>query len=256
MSLHDTLLRVLEGRGEQPTDSRRGLCPLLQPLSRDEGGTTALLRWPTPPKGMPAPVVRQVGMGVRLLASSTEQFLHRIAVMREAAGREPGLDEVYVPGTQRASSLPVHAYLLMKVGGLPEPYEALALRHEEKGDLTAALVTLDRCASLFPDWGRYQVMRAQLFQRLERPEEARDAARGALVQPLWTLGAPAAEVATIAGLTIKVGGMEDRIRDLEAAAVNAMELFPSEAPLDTREGPTVVELMPKRRGRPRKENNG
>lgn len=60
----------------------------------------------------------------------------------------------------------------------------------------------------------------------------------------------------IAGLTIKVGGMEDRIRDLEAAAVNAMELFPSEAPLDTREGPTVVELMPKRRGRPRKENNG
>lgn len=240
MSLHDTLLRVLEERGEQPTDSRRGLCPLLQPLSRDEGGTTALLRWPTPPKGMPAPVVRQVGMGVRLLASSTEQFLHRIAVMREAAGREPGLDEVYVPGTQRASSLPVHAYLLMKVGGLPEPYEALALRHEEKGDLTAALVTLDRCASLFPDWGRYQVMRAQLFQRLERPEEARDAARGALVQPLWTLGAPAAEVGSIAGLSIsaeRYRGLEGPILDRAAHLLDAAFL---EGDWDAVRGPVAA----------------
>ena len=141
-------------------------------------------------------------MSVRLLAASTEQFLHRVAVLREAAGRDPALDAFYVPGTQQASKLPVQAYLLLKVGGLPEIYEALALRHEEKGDLKAAMVTLDRCAGLFPDWGRFHVLRAQLFVQQGRDEEARDAARGALSQPLWTLGAPPAEVAALAGATL------------------------------------------------------
>jgi len=195
-------MAVLETRGEQPVTDCSGLCPLLEPLSRDAGGTTALLHWPTAPAGMPLPVVRQVGMSVRLLAASTEQFLHRVAVLREAAGRDPGLDAIYVPGTQRASKLPVQAYLLLKVGGLPEIYEALALRHEEKGDLKAAMVTLDRCAGLFPEWGRFHVLRAQIYVHQGRDEEARDAARGALSQPIWTLGAPLADVAALAGVTL------------------------------------------------------
>lgn len=209
--MRDLLVRTLVERGEQPDDSREGLCPLLEPLTRDAGGTTALLRWPTPLKDMPVPVVRQVGHGVRLLAASAEQFLHRVAVMREQSGSDPGLDQVYVPGSVAASKLPPHAYLLLKVGGLPEPYEALALRHEEKGDLTAASVTLDRLAGLFPDWGRYHALRAELFGRLERPEEARDAARAAMAQPLWTMGAPVDEVASLAGVV----ATPERYRELD-----------------------------------------
>lgn len=209
--MRDLLVRTLIQRGEEPHDSREGLCPLLEPLTRDAGGTTALLRWPTPPKDMPAPVVRQVGHGVRLLASSTEQFLHQVAVMSEQAGIDHGLDEVYVPGSVAASKLPPLAYLLLKVGGLPEPYEALALRHEEKGDLTAASVTLDRLSGLFPDWGRYHALRADLFGRMERHEETRDAARAAMAQPLWTMGAPVVEVAALAGVV----ATPERYRQLE-----------------------------------------
>ena len=223
MSHREALLAVLAERGETPTTDRSGLCPLLEPLSKDAGGTTALLRWPTPPKDMPAPLVRQVGHGVRLLAASTEQFLRRVDVLREHAGHPP-TGPVYVPGSLAASKLPVHAYLLLKVGGLPETYEALAVRHEEKGDLTAALVTLDRCAGLFPDWGRYHALRAELFQRQERLDEARDTARAALAQPLWTLGAPVADVAAMAKLEItseRVRGLEGPILDRAAHLLDA-----------------------------------
>ena len=47
----DTLLRVLEAQKETiiPPSQRKGLHPLVIPLSRSEAGVVGLLRWPTPP---------------------------------------------------------------------------------------------------------------------------------------------------------------------------------------------------------------
>ncbi|MCP4807025.1 MAG: hypothetical protein GY913_26745 [Proteobacteria bacterium] len=203
------LLSLLVGDELEICDprDRAGLHPLLVPLARDENTTTALLRWPTPSTGHPLPLVRAGSRGMSLLALSADQWLHKELATRDADGddaaglaRAVNRDEVlYEPGTLALSNLPLKAYLLLKVGGLPELYYELALRHEEKGDEMAACVTADRCTTAIPDFGEPHVFRTALLDRLGRHDSARESARAALTLPLWTLGAPFEAVALKAG---------------------------------------------------------
>ncbi|EFJ45695.1 hypothetical protein VOLCADRAFT_105900 [Volvox carteri f. nagariensis] len=77
------LMRVLEARGGvslSPAD-RRGLHPLLVPLSAQGDAVTCLLRWPEPSqyKSMPLPVVCMTrgSVGMTLVARSVDEYLHR-----------------------------------------------------------------------------------------------------------------------------------------------------------------------------------
>ena len=183
--------------------ARAGLHPLLVPLARSDEGTMALLRWPTPPKGLPMPLVL-CGEHIRLLSLSVDQWLHRQLARRDAAGLSLGglgrvCEDLYVQGMLEASSLPLTAYVLLKVGGQPDLYEELASAHLDGGDELAALVTADRATTAIAGWGQPLVFRMRLLAQLGREEAAKEAAKVALLEPVWTFGGPFAPVAEMAG---------------------------------------------------------
>jgi len=211
-------LALLAGQGSQilaPTE-RRDLHPLVVPLARDgAGAVVGLLCWPTAPPGFPLPVVRQSAVPalrwtLELLASSVDQALHRELVCRDARG-EPvpeswasdpeGGEPLYRSGDLAASGLPLAVYRLTRVGETFAFFEDLISRHLEGGATMAALVTSDRLLRIAPGWARPMAVRARLLASLGEPEQARDSAAAALADPVWTLGLPFAEVATIAGWT-------------------------------------------------------
>lgn len=201
------LLAGMEGELMDPTD-RGELHPLVIPIAREKSGVVVgLLRWPTPDASMELPVVRAGTLGMTLWAGSIDQLLHAELATRDVDGEDSsGLlaaanrDEVlYQPGWVRESGLPLKAYLLMRVGGLPHLYEELALGHQEKGDTMSAAITAERSGSAAPGWARPQAFLSRLMAKQGRPEPAREAARAALTLPLWTLGMPFEEVAERAG---------------------------------------------------------
>jgi len=190
-------------------DASPGLHPLVFPIAREASGTIlGLLRWPTAPPSMPMPVVRAHGTQLERLARSVDEWLHRELVVRESR-REPyetllarcNQDSVlYRPGSLAESGLPLKAYLLTQVGVSFSFFEELAEAHLERGDLQAALVTADRATREPEGWGRPTAFRALLLHRLGKYAEARDAARTALHEPLWTFGPHSIEaVGHIAG---------------------------------------------------------
>lgn len=207
----EALLMYLAGGNPEIVDpsERRGVHPLLVPLARDDQGhVLAFLRWPTPPPNAPLPIVRQEGAQLRLLANSTDELLRRELATRDATpGEAPGAlleaanqaGTLYEPGELLRSGLPLKAFLLVKVGVTPEFFEELALAHLERGDEQAALITADRGCMGAPGWARPHAFRAQLLEQLGRIEEARDSARMALLEPVWTLGRPFEPVARLAG---------------------------------------------------------
>lgn len=188
--------------------ARGGLHPLVVPFARTQDGVTiGLLRWPTASENFPLPVVRVGSMGMSLWAASIDQLLHSELATRDAdhedmvglataANRE---EVLYRPGTLAESGLPLKAYLLLRVGGLPALYEELALKHQAKGDQTSAAVTAERAGVASHGWGRPQAFLSRLMEEQGRMESAREAARAALSLPIWTLGAPFEEVALRAG---------------------------------------------------------
>ena len=186
---------------------RRGLHPLVIPLAGDEKGTLGLLRWPTALEELPLPVVRVDGRGMVLVARSVDEWLHRELATRDARGEGVGalLDaanrpgRLYEVGDVARTGLPLPAFLLLKVGVNHEFHEELAEKHLERGDAVAALVTADRSCRVATGWARPHAYRAHLFARLERHEEAAEAARLALIEPVWTLGMPFSPVARRAG---------------------------------------------------------
>lgn len=199
------------GRVRDPSD-RAGLHPLVVPLVVEEdGGTLGLLVWPTPDPGMPLQVVRQAAdrpETLELVAVSTDTFLHRDLALRESRGEElPDAllhavntpDTLYTPGQLATSNLPPSAYLLVKVGEVHTFFEELIERHLDKGDATAALVTSDRACRQDHGWARPWVHRAHLLARVGQAEEARDTARLALAEPVWTFGHPFGPLAELAG---------------------------------------------------------
>ncbi|XP_030475326.2 protein IN CHLOROPLAST ATPASE BIOGENESIS, chloroplastic-like [Syzygium oleosum] len=209
------LLRVLVERGETiiSPGSRKGMVPLAIPLAKScSGAITALLRWPAAPSGMEMPVVEVDKHGVYLLAKSVDHFLHRVLLEEDTLGSLDASNKLlhasagargrlYKEGDFTKSKISsFDIYLLKKVGLFPDILERKALNHFEKGDHVSALVTAEFCTKKenFPGFARPFVFNAVLLLKVGRFLEAKDAARGALKLPWWTLGCKYEAVAEIA----------------------------------------------------------
>ncbi|KAI3768335.1 hypothetical protein L2E82_18921 [Cichorium intybus] len=209
------LLQMLQVRGESIISPvmKQGMIPLAIPLSKNNlGSVTALLRWPTAPPGMDMPVVEVRSYGVWLLAKNVDQYIHRILVEEDANGCKEGIDELFNAsgeigeklytkgdfGNSRNPNLDV--YLLQKVGLFPDILERKVMDHFKKGDHVSAMVTGEFYTKKehFPGFGRPFVFNAEILLKVGRKLEAKDAARGALKSPWWTLGCPYQEVADMA----------------------------------------------------------
>jgi hypothetical protein len=188
-----------------PTD-RRGLFPLLVPLAEDEaGGTIGLLRWPTPGDA-PFPLVRADSGGVVRLARSPRAFVEERLVVADVHDRWTTVHNaiatgVYARGTVTAGDDPERSaavYLLRRVGWSQARFEAMIVSHLGRGDVDAALITADRALRDSEGWARPHLIRARTLASLGR--EASEAARMALLEPMWTLGERAfAELSSLAG---------------------------------------------------------
>ncbi|XP_059641128.1 protein IN CHLOROPLAST ATPASE BIOGENESIS, chloroplastic-like [Cornus florida] len=209
------LLRMLQVRGEPiiSPGAKQGLIPLAIPLSKNSSGSvTALLRWPTAPPGMEMPVVEVSNYGVWLLAKNVDQYIHRILVEEDATNSQESNNELfhasgvageklYKKGDFAESQISnLDAYLLRKVGLFPDILERKVMHHFEKGDHVSAMVTGEFYTKKdhFPGFGRPFVFNAEVLLKVGRMLEAKDAARGALKSPWWTLGCKYEEVAGIA----------------------------------------------------------
>ncbi|GMI76884.1 hypothetical protein like AT2G23370 [Hibiscus trionum] len=209
------LLGILNARGESilSPGAKQGLMPLAIPLSKSSSGSvTALLRWPTAPTGMEMPVVEVCKHGVWLLAKNVDQFIHRILVEEDANSCQNRSDELFHAASDAGAKLykkgdfsksgitDIDVYLLRKVGLFPDVLERKVMQQFEKGDHVSALVTGEFYTrkNHFPGFARPFVFNAQVLLKVGRILEAKDAARGALKSPWWTLGCKYHEVARIA----------------------------------------------------------
>ncbi|KDO79159.1 hypothetical protein CISIN_1g018628mg [Citrus sinensis] len=199
------LLKLLKARGESiiSPGAKQGLIPLAIPLAKSSSDAlTALLRWPTAPPRMEMPVVEVWKHGVRLLAKNVDQFIHRILVEEDAknllessgmlfhAAAEAG-EKLYKKGNFAKSQISdIDVYLLRKVGLFPDVLERKVMQHFAKGDHVSALVTGEFYTKKehFPGFARPFVFNAEILLKVGRNLEAKDAARGALKLPWWTLG--------------------------------------------------------------------
>ncbi|KAK6258555.1 hypothetical protein SCA6_013029 [Theobroma cacao] len=199
------LLRILNARGESilSPGAKQGLIPLAILLAKSSSGAvTALLRWPTAPARMEMPVVEVHKHGVWLLAKNVDQFIHRILVEEDANSCKKGSDELFHAAFDAGKKLykkgdfsksqitDVDVYLLRKVGLFPDVLERKVMQHIEKGDHVSALVTGEFYTRKehFPGFARPFVFNAEVLLKVGRNPEAKDAARGALKSPWWTLG--------------------------------------------------------------------
>ncbi|OMO79082.1 hypothetical protein COLO4_24563 [Corchorus olitorius] len=174
---------------------------------------------------MEMPVVEVHKHGVWLLARNTsctsqslslkqvDQLIHRILVEEDANSCQQGSDELFHAASDAGKKLykkgdfsksqitDVDVYLLRKVGLFPDVLERKVLQYFEKGDHVSALVTGEFYARKehFPGFARPFVFNAEVLLKVRRNLEAKDAARGALKSPWWTLGCKYHEVACIAG---------------------------------------------------------
>ncbi|PON67163.1 Cyclin [Trema orientale] len=192
---------------------KQGLIPLAIPLARNSSGAvTALLRWPTAPPGMEMPVVEVKKHGVWLLAKNVDQLIHRILVEVDAKNASEDGDELFHASADVGEKLykrgdfaksqisNLDVYLLKQVGLFPDVLERKVMRHFEEGDQVSALVTGEFYTKKehFPGFARPFVFNAEVLLKVGRTVEAKDAARGALKSPWWTLGCKYEEVANIA----------------------------------------------------------
>nr|XP_034913184.1 protein IN CHLOROPLAST ATPASE BIOGENESIS, chloroplastic-like isoform X2 [Populus alba] len=183
--------------------AKKGLFPLAIPLARNSSDAViALLRWPTAPPGMEMPVVEVRKHGVWLLAKTVDQYINRILVEEDAdissegnadlfhAAADAG-DNLYKKGDYAKSQiLDLDVYLLKKVGLFPDVLERKVMLHLQKGDHVSALVTGEFYTRKkhFPGFARPFAFNAEVMLKIGRKLEAKDAARGALKSPWWTLG--------------------------------------------------------------------
>ncbi|KAG0454802.1 hypothetical protein HPP92_023751 [Vanilla planifolia] len=209
------LINILQARGESIVSpgAKEGLIPLVIPLSKNSSGAlTSLLRWPTSPTGMEAPVVEVKSHGVLFLAKSVDQYICRLLAEEDAKGLHRNNEklwevadsvgkELYRKGGFLESGIAdLDVYLLKKVGVFPDVLERKIACYLEKGDYVSALVTGEfYTRNHFLGFGRPFVFNAEILLKVGRKSEAKDAARGALKSPWWTLGCRYQEVAAIAG---------------------------------------------------------
>ncbi|KAK3020016.1 hypothetical protein RJ639_004976 [Escallonia herrerae] len=227
------LLKMLQVKGEPLVSpaAKDGLIPLAIPLTRNSSGfVTALLRWPTAPPGY---IIKAADLYLiqdvfyHLICESrclqqdgdasgggteVDQYIHRILVEEDAKNSRESKDEVFHAAGDAAKKLykkgdfvksqisSLDVYLLQKVGLFPDILERKVLHHFQKGDHVSALVTGEFYTKKehFPGFGRPFVFNAEVLLKVGRNLEAKDAARGALKSPWWTLGCQYQEVANIA----------------------------------------------------------
>ncbi|KAM7252120.1 hypothetical protein ACFE04_024003 [Oxalis oulophora] len=209
------LLNILQARGETLVSpgAKQGLIPIVIPLSKnDSGAVTALLRWPTAPPGMEMPVVEVREYGVWLSAKTVDQFIHRILVEEDAKNTLEGNDKIFQAAAGVSENLykkgdfatsqisDLDNYILRTVGLFPDILERKVSRHFAKGDHVSAMITGEFYTKKehFPGFARPFVFNAEILRKVGRKPEAKDAARGALKSPWWTLGCKYEEVAEIA----------------------------------------------------------
>ncbi|KAK9809015.1 hypothetical protein WJX72_007933 [[Myrmecia] bisecta] len=241
-----TLLKVLNAQGHEivsPAD-RTGLHPLVVPLSKHavqpapgdasvigNETFTCLLRWPESKRSIGMPVVQMSrnAPSMRLVARTTDEYLHRALAeedvasgpgqIAEAAG--PSGREVYVPGAV-ASAKQVHlqAYLTRRAGMYIDVVEQLMANHLSKGDTMSALITGEwyMRSKHFPGWARPFEANALLFQDINRMEEARDTARIALRMPWWTLLTGFQKIRDLAELSGDADAVANALSEETAAA--------------------------------------
>jgi len=226
----DTLLALLKMRGEEiiPPRQRESLNPFLIPLSKAEDGSMhCYIRWPTQKPDVDIQIVKTTESGVKLVALSTDHLCKRIAVemdfytkpeSEEAIKMVNKDGDMYQSGdylpllksgkfptlTPEDLHLVLARFLLTKVAAFPDCYEDLARDYVAKGDITSALVTCERAVSVFYGWGHPMAYHAQTLHKVGRDKEARDTARAALSNPLWTVTdsfKDLDELAVIAGFT-------------------------------------------------------
>lgn len=222
----ENVVRLLVSEGgtvvEPGTDD--SVHPLLVPLTRtDDGEVTGLLRWPAAGGGgSKLPLVQTSGRQLVLLADSAEQHVARAAVQADADGDDSAelLAELtakcgipYEIGSAVQSPGGVRGYVLTKVGTFLKDYEALSDNHVASGSVESALITCERCQTLFKAWGRPFAFHARLLGTLDRNEEARDTARQALQMPLWTVDDDISAICAIACTT-----REDLVSELKLKA--------------------------------------
>jgi len=240
------LVNTLELHGMKRVDpmDRQHLHPLVIPVAviPASGAHVCLLRMASASKGDLLPVVETTGStGLKLVAPNTKSFLVRLAVEADELpdeGRKSAVieaanssGELYKKGErkEKSSSLPLDKYILSKVGAFPDLYQGLAFHHLERGDQTASLVAAERSAKIQHGWGSAYRFQAQLYEKLGREKEARDAAKLALMMPLWTLGGDVNEVVRLAGeadvkaFKEKIVEMSKRTRKIEMSQGHPLE---------------------------------
>ncbi|CAN1813181.1 Protein IN CHLOROPLAST ATPASE BIOGENESIS, chloroplastic [Linum perenne] len=152
---------------------------------------------------MEMPVVEVRKYGVWLLAKTVDQFVHRILVEEDANGLSKGNNDIFTAAADAGSLYTkgdfadsqisdLDVYLLKKVGLFPDILERKVMRHFEREDQVSAMVTGEFYTRKehFPGFGRPFAFNAKILLKVGRKVEAKDAARGALKSPWWTLGCP------------------------------------------------------------------
>ena len=194
-------LRVLEARGyelEAP-NARKGLHPLVVPLAKraSDGHVIGLMIMDE--QGGETPVVGVTdGAYLTLLAKNASQYVHWAIVEEEASTDEQSTVVAAAAGSVgvslhnhgefKTSGKPFDIYVTTQVGKFPSCMEGLVQRHLDRGDDQSALITCDLYKATFGEWGAPHVFISDLYTRLGRVEEARDAARQALQTPWATIG--------------------------------------------------------------------
>lgn len=200
------LLRVLVAQGYalRAPNERNGTHPLVVPLgvkaSDDEDGETVvglMMREDEGEDSTPVVAVRD-GVHLTLLAKNASQYVHRAIVEEEATSDERETKvaaaagsvgvSLHNHGAYKTSGKEFDVYVTTQVGKFPSSMEGLVRRHLNRGDEQSALITCDLYKSTFGEWGAPHVFICDLYAKLGRGEEARDAARHALQTPWATIG--------------------------------------------------------------------
>jgi hypothetical protein len=95
---------------------------------------------------------------------------------------------LHAHGAFKTSGKEFDVYVTTQIGKFPSSMEGLVRRHLKRNDEQSALITCDLYKATFGDWGAPHVFISDLYSKLGRDEEARDAARQALQTPWSTIG--------------------------------------------------------------------
>ena len=228
------LMRVLEAQGYElvAPNARAGLHPLVVPLAKGGGCVVGVL---IQEGDETTPVVRvNEGVHVTLLGRNASEYVHRAIVEEEATSDEQSTViaaaagsvgvSLHNHGAYKTSGKEFDVYVTTQVGKFPSSMEGLVHRHLKRGDEQSALITCDLYKTTFGEWGAPHVFICDLYVKLGRTEEARDAARNALQTPWSTVGDANAiqrmsQVAGWAGKTVsEIKDVLDSRRGPSAAA--------------------------------------